>query len=239
MIDQCNEFLSDFYTRHPMCAPLVLEAGGGSFTHFVIPPSNQPICLDISFAQLEKNETKGFPVQADLHRLPIAASAIDIVICFNVIEHLDDPKRALEQLAVALRPNSLLILGFPERTSLKGWITRLTPIGFHRWYYKNIVRKVDRGDGHFDAFETPFKPIVGKRNMVQWLDMHSFEIVFLRHYDGAAAYGITSGSALRKVMAFPYYLIARVGRILSGGRWDPALSDVLLVARKSGEHRET
>lgn len=210
----------------------VLEAGGGSFTHFSMPPGANLVALDISYGQLKKNADVIRRVQADLHRLPFAGNVFDMVVCFNVIEHLDDPETALRQMYDALRPGGVLLIGCPDRSSLKGLVTRLTPISIHRAFYRYIVGKKDRGGGHYDAFETPFRKVVSKKNLARWMKDHDLAVEYVKSYDGAYEYGLTSGSILRRLFSVPYYLISSLGLILSLGTWNGAHSDILMVATK-------
>ncbi|WP_150047388.1 MULTISPECIES: class I SAM-dependent methyltransferase [Methylomonas] len=233
MIAECNRYLAERYAGNTAWEGFVLEAGGGSFSHFNLPGASQFLSIDIDYGQLARNRQIEARVQADLHRLPIRADCIRAVICFNVIEHLQQPDIALTQLIQSLVPGGIMILGFPNRGSLKGLITRLTPYGFHRWYYRWIVGKKDRGDGHYDVFPTPFHPLVDDKRISAWLDQHGMKVMFYRRYDGAKAYGITSGSLKRKLAALPYYFIAGIGEKLGLADWPGPDSDILLVAEKN------
>lgn len=232
VLDACSVFLEGLYARKTLPSRPILEAGGGSFSYFSLPSGAPLIALDISHGQLLRNEAATHRVQADLGHLPIASSRLGMVICFNVIEHLDDPDDALAQLIAALAPGGLLVLGCPDRVSLKGIITRATPFAVHRAFYRFVVGKKDRGDGHFDAFATPFRPLVASTALPGWLEANGMEILHFRHYDGAAAYRLTTGSLLRRVVALPYNTLAGALHALTGGRWGGRNSDILLVARR-------
>lgn len=53
-------------------------------------------------------------VLADVSRgLPFSDTAFDIVLCEQVLEHLDDPGAALREIARVLRPGGLLVAGVP------------------------------------------------------------------------------------------------------------------------------
>jgi 2-polyprenyl-3-methyl-5-hydroxy-6-metoxy-1,4-benzoquinol methylase len=52
---------------------------------------------------------------ADVCQLPYADGAFDLVVCFNVIEHLDHPRRALDELARVLAADGLLLVSTPNR----------------------------------------------------------------------------------------------------------------------------
>jgi SAM-dependent methyltransferase len=228
-----NRQLEAMYAAEPAAwRGLVLEAGGGSFSHFALPPGSTGIVLDIDHGQLVRN-TSGAPgVQGDLQQLPVAAASCSMVVCFNVIEHLDRPEAAIAEMARALVPGGLMLLGFPERNSLKGLITRATPVGVHRAFYRWVVGKRDRGGAHFDAFETPFRPIVSGKRVAQRLGDLGFRVVQAESYDGSREYGLTTGSLKRRLFALPYYAICAAGRLLSGGRWQAERSDALLLARR-------
>lgn len=224
-------FLNTHYRDWPSVGA-VLEAGGGSFTHFPLPPCAALIALDISPGQLQRNADAGLCICADLHQLPVAAGKLGAVFCFNVIEHLARPDLALPQLCRALAPGGLLVLGYPERASLKALVTRATPIGFHRWYYRVVVGKKDRGDGHFDAFPTVFHPLVSSYALHHALDPLGMEVLYLDRYDGARDYQIVGAGIARHLAAIPYYLAGALLAVLSAGRWQPLRSDALLIARK-------
>ena len=47
--------------------------------------------------------------------LPAELGEFDVIVCFEVIEHTDEPDRVLDQLAGALRPNGILVISSPNR----------------------------------------------------------------------------------------------------------------------------
>jgi SAM-dependent methyltransferase len=54
-------------------------------------------------------------VLGDLHELPFADHAFDLVVCFEAIEHVDDQARVITELKRVLRPDGLLVLSSPNR----------------------------------------------------------------------------------------------------------------------------
>ncbi|MGQ0501824.1 MAG: class I SAM-dependent methyltransferase [Panacagrimonas sp.] len=229
-MNDCNQFLAGLYAERAKPIRRVLEAGGGSFSHFKVPPDADVYVLDIEHGQLARNQTGGLGVQGDIQRLPVRDGSFDLVVCFNVIEHLPDPAAALNEMRRVLAPGGVLLLGCPDRNSLKGWLTRMTPIGFHRWYYRVVVGKQDRGDGHYDAFATPFRPIVSGRALKQWISDQGLDMGFYRTYDAAHEYGVTEGSFKKRVVASPYRAVGWYAGLISGGTWHPLRSDLMLVA---------
>ncbi len=59
-------------------------------------------------------------VQGDLEPLPFAARSVDVVVSFQVIEHLADPRRYLDELARVLVPGGLALISTPNRLESDG-----------------------------------------------------------------------------------------------------------------------
>ena len=235
ILDQCNRFLEHYFSDDIKYNGFrILEAGGGSFSHFSTPDNSVIACLDISMGQLIRNEKIRDRIRGDIQSLPIGSNSLEMIICFNVLEHLEDPESALSEMYRVLSTNGIMLIGCPNRRSLKSLITRLTPIWFHRLYYRFVVGKVDRGEGHCDAFPTPFGSIVSTRGLGKWLRENQMEILFKQYYDGVAAYKIIGQTRWSQLFSLPYYGLAFLLQILTLNYWKPLQSDILLVAKKVG-----
>jgi SAM-dependent methyltransferase len=74
--------------------------------------------------------------------LPLAAESIDVAICFNAIDHMQDPAAALAEIRRVLRPGGTLLLmihSFPKWARPFFWIDRLHP---HHWTAAAFVTQV-------------------------------------------------------------------------------------------------
>src|SRR5688572_24297989 len=58
--------------------------------------------------------------RADFHRLPLRAGSFDVVTCIDVIEHLQDDRRAISELFQVVRPGGHLVVTVPAFQSLWG-----------------------------------------------------------------------------------------------------------------------
>jgi SAM-dependent methyltransferase len=52
---------------------------------------------------------------ADLRELPADLGTFDAIVCFEVLEHIDEPEAALDRLAASLAPDGLLVVSSPNR----------------------------------------------------------------------------------------------------------------------------
>jgi SAM-dependent methyltransferase len=64
----------------------------------------------------------------------VAAGSVEVITLWHVLEHLDDPARALATLAAWLAPGGLILVGVPNLTSLQA------RIGGGRWFHLDVPR---------------------------------------------------------------------------------------------------
>jgi SAM-dependent methyltransferase len=95
--------------------------------------------VDVSRELLEANHRLDERIQADLHALDLPDLTYDCVICWDVLEHLEDPTPVVEKLARAVAYDGIFIVGSPDPQSIKGLVTRFTPYAFHLWFYRRYV----------------------------------------------------------------------------------------------------
>lgn len=81
--------------------------------------ARQVLGLDIAQSVLEAvgpSMPEAVRLQAgDLRRLELDDDAFELVVCFEVLEHLDDPSAVLDELVRVLAPDGLLLVSSPNR----------------------------------------------------------------------------------------------------------------------------
>ncbi len=76
-------------------------------------------------------------------------SEFDVITGFEIFEHVDEPKKFLELIYRALKPNGYLILSFPNRNRYWGKIDEkiedwdFPPLHLTRWNLKTAVRFIE------------------------------------------------------------------------------------------------
>lgn len=140
-------------TLAPARPVAVLEAGGGSCSHVRLGRPLHVTTLDISPEQLARNRYASEKILGDLEAWEPPAR-YDLIVCWNVLEHLERPHLALKNMVSGLSDGGMLLIGCPNLYSLKGLVTKITPHRAHIWYYR-IAKGADKaGQPGYAPFQT-------------------------------------------------------------------------------------
>jgi SAM-dependent methyltransferase len=162
----------------------VLEAGCGSATHVRLPKHFRVTGIDISAAQLDRNETLHVKVLGDIQTHPLATNRYDLVICWNVMEHLRKPLLALQNMAQATRRGGTIVLALPNVMSVEGLLTKITPHWFHVWYYRHVLGNPCAGRNGVGPFPTPMRLSISPRGLLKWARAMGLRVDYMSVYDG-------------------------------------------------------
>jgi ubiquinone/menaquinone biosynthesis C-methylase UbiE len=87
---------------------MLIEGGAASVTAI-------DIAEDAVGQTLERVDGRAEVVLGDVHQLPFDDASFDMVVCLEVIEHLDGQDAALAEFARVLRPEGFLVISSPNR----------------------------------------------------------------------------------------------------------------------------
>jgi SAM-dependent methyltransferase len=100
----------------------VLDAGcGTAYGSRILAEAGAPEVVGIDIVgEVIEAVKPGLPpsihlVEGDVRELPFRNGEFDLVVCFEVIEHLDDPQRALDELARVTSEKGILAVSSPNR----------------------------------------------------------------------------------------------------------------------------
>jgi SAM-dependent methyltransferase len=148
----------------------VLEAGCGSVSHFV--HDAYVVGIDTSAVQLGRNGSLDERILGDVQSHELPGEAFDLIVCWNVLEHLPHPERALARFYQAVKPGGLIVLSFPHPLSVKGLVTKFTPFRFHVWARRHLAGRQHAGRDGRGPFPTflrfsirPDRVLAGARGM--------------------------------------------------------------------------
>lgn len=80
----------------------------------------------------------------DAHKLPFAENSFDLIICTEVLEHVTEPRRVLNEIKRVLKPNGIAIIEMDSGN----FLFRLA------WYWWTNIRKGVWRDAHLHLFTT-------------------------------------------------------------------------------------
>jgi SAM-dependent methyltransferase len=211
-------------------SPRVLEAGCGSSSRVELPALRHLVGIDIAQRQLDNNAALDEKHLGDLQSYVFPVSDFDLILCWDVIEHLPQPIRALERMAGWLSPGGALVLAFPNLWSLKGLVTKFTPYKVHEWFYRYVVGD-KRSVKEWDQFGTTFHFSIAPPAMRRWAAAQGLEIIYDEVYEGPVQSGLRKD---RWYMNIGFAALGGISRALSLGNLDLGLSDAVMVLRRPG-----
>ncbi|MFI7587027.1 class I SAM-dependent methyltransferase [Spongisporangium articulatum] len=109
---------------------------------------------------------RGLPVlRADATRLPLAPGSLDLVVAFDVLEHLDDDKAAATGVFEALRPGGHFLVAVPADPRL--WSAHDDAVGHVRRYTRQTLTELLTGAGFelgpMQSWNVLLRPVVALR----------------------------------------------------------------------------
>lgn len=97
---------------------------GGALGAWAQRRGNPYIGFDVAEGALQKARAAGLEVHLieDASRLPLDTAAVDVVACIEVLEHVFEPHRAVEEFRRVLAPGGTLIASVPN---IAYWVRRV------------------------------------------------------------------------------------------------------------------
>jgi SAM-dependent methyltransferase len=182
----------------------VLDAGCGMRRPVPIAEDIHLVGIDISPEQIAKNTEVDEAILGDIQLYRFEPETFDIVVCWNVLEHVEDPQAALLNLKEALTPDGLLLLAGPHPHSFKGLITAVTPL----WVHKLVWRRLLHDEPNLDRFMTFMEQAALPERLVEFAGHNGLSVEMFSLYEGweqrslrkrKGAIGILFRAALRAV----------------------------------------
>lgn len=206
----------------------VLEAGCGSTSHIHLPANAHLTGIDISERQLEKNTNLSEAVLDDLQSHQWPADNFDLILCWDVLEHLPKPSEAISRMIESIRPGGLIVIALPNLYSLKGLATRFTPWWFHVLFYRYIIGD-KRNSEEWDQFPTYLRTECAPQNIIKQGKKANLEVLHYKLYEGPVQVYMRHRSWFYN---WGFAAISIVSRLLSLGQIDLTHSDCMLVLRR-------
>src|SRR4051794_29858650 len=131
--------------RAPGTALDVGAAAGGN-TRVLARAGWRAVALEYGADGAELARERGLPVvRADATALPLADASVDLVVAYDVLEHLDDDATATAQIRRVLRPGGTLLVAVPA--GMNNWSAHDEAVGHVRRYERDTLRALLEGEG--------------------------------------------------------------------------------------------
>ncbi len=211
-------------------SPRVLDAGSGSRSHIRLSPSAKLVGLDISPKELSRHPDLDEAILGDVQTYPLAVDSFDLIVCWDVLEHVQRPLSAMENFSRALRPGGLLIIGSPVVHSLKGFVTKFTPLWFHSFVFQYLVHGGKRTE---DWESGPFRTFL--RSSMAPEDLRGFAQKSGLRVEHIHIYEAPIQRRLRRrhfAIDLAFRTVVPCLKAASLGRIDPDITDFVLVLKK-------
>lgn len=210
----------------------IYEAGGGSLSILPLASLKDPsiAVVDIDETQLRNNSYADTKILGDIQTYTFPPSSFDLIVCYNVIEHLPSVDQAIRQFYHALSPGGLVLIGAPNPESFFGLVTKYSPHWFHVWFYRVILRYKNAGKPGQLPFRTFYHPIVSPHALVKFCEQVGFEPVYFNLYIGS---NYTTLKKTRPVVGWLVSAGLGVMNALTLGRFKLAHGDYHAVFRKA------
>ena len=133
---------------------LDLGCGGGFTCEFLARRGAAVTGLDLSSACIETAsrhaQATGLSIcyqQGRGERLPFEKDTFDVVVCVDVLEHVESPAQTIAEVSRVLRPSGRFCFDTINRT----WQSKLVMV----WLLENVLRQIPQGVHDWQKFITP------------------------------------------------------------------------------------
>jgi SAM-dependent methyltransferase len=209
----------------------IYEAGGGStsFLPLSVLDRAHVTVVDIDEDQIRNNTYAQETILGDIQNYRFKSESFDLVICYNVIEHLPDVKAALLGFCESLKPGGLILIGAPNPKSLSGVVTKYSPHWFHVWFYRHVRGDHNAGLPGQAPFPTFFHPLVSLPRLEAFAAEHGLQVIYKKEYESPR---FPEMRARKPVFAALIDAVAVVMNLFLPGKADVRRGDYHVILRK-------
>ncbi len=207
---------------------VALDVGCGRQSNVVFPGARQVVGTDLDIEGLRMNTTVDAAVEADIVAADIPEASVDAIACIYVLEHVAHPDQVFAKFARALRPGGVLVIAVPNVAAPKAKITRITPLWFHTFVYRQLLGR--RDPDHGMPFATVLDPSIRPDRLENLASICGLDVLYRTDFED------NKQGQLRErfhLTGAPWRAARRMTLTLTRHRVDPEESDVVLAFQRS------
>ena len=211
-------------------SPRILEAGCGSVSHLKFKPGSKISGIDISQEQLNRNEILSERILGDIQSYDLTGGNYNAIICYFVLEHLSEPRKALVNFVRGLSPDGVIVLVAPNLFSVEGFAAKFTPHWFHVFARRLLFGDTRTGGADDGPFPTPFRLSVSPGRVKSFLEAKGLKTRYFKIYNGYTLWLLCRRSMFMNVVFKTAQLFIK---ILTLGRCDALLGTYVIIMSKA------
>ncbi|MEO1636616.1 MAG: class I SAM-dependent methyltransferase [Cyanobacteria bacterium J06631_9] len=211
----------------------ILEAGCGREWTLDLEQTNYKLTgvdIDKHALAARKNNTQDLDeaIVGDLCSVDLQENSYDVIFNAYVLEHIEDAEQVLDNFKKWLKPGGLMILLFPDRLSVYGFLTRATPHWLHVLYVRHISpwKKKSAGKQGFGPYPTYHAPVVSREGIANFCQQNDFS---METEYGSNTY-IAQNSRTKALML---KAIVSTVRFFSFGKLESRYNNLIYVLKKN------
>ncbi len=145
---------------------LDVGAAGGGNTRVLRDLGWRPVALEYGVEGAEVAHERGLlTLRADATRLPLADDSLDLVVAFDILEHIEDDDLAVSEVHRTLRPDGTFLIAVPADPRL--WSAHDVAVDHVRRYTRETLSSVLHRNGFdiadMDSWNVLLRPLVALR----------------------------------------------------------------------------
>ena len=213
----------------------ILEAGCGLKWGFDIKDVDFTLTgldNDKDALEIRKNRQKDLDIAilGDLSTVILQDNSYDVIFSSYVIEHIDGAEQVMEKFISWLKPNGILILRIPNRNSVKGFLTRVTPFWIHVLHKRYFEGFKDAGKPGHDPFPTFLDRVVSRKGIWEFCMKHHLKI------NGEFSGG--RGRKKHRIRWILTWILSWLICFLSGGTLTAKHAEMIYIIQKPDESEQ-
>jgi SAM-dependent methyltransferase len=202
----------------------VLDAGCGRkwLLHLNMPYKITGV--DADEAALAQRTDLDVALLKDVQTVQMPKNQFDLIYCSFVLEHVVGAERLLRRFVDWLRPGGLLVLRFPDKYTVFGFITRNTPYRLHVAYKKHLLERQHAGVTGHGPYPTVYDDVVSRKGMWKFCQRQQLTVL--------GEWGRNTSLPRRGKFLWMRKQMVRAVELLSMNKLDSSYSQLTFVIRK-------
>jgi len=208
----------------------VLEVGCGEKCNMSFRQDTYVTGIDPSESQLARNQQLDERICGLIETVDFPELTFDVIVFFDVLEHVDDPITVLDKCHDWLKQGGLLVIASPRVLTPEGLMTKFAPYGVHKFVYRNLLKTDGASMKGRDPFPTYLRLSMLPSRLKKYASIKGMKVVYSVIYKRKRVDDLRNASLL---LGDAYSLLLAILNLITFDLWKPHLSSFHLVLMRT------